>query len=467
MFSATGKGTGVYTVTVSGSITANSITISNGSLTLAGASSPSLTINLGGVLINGTTTFDSSLGTVLAGGSSTGQSQTWANNSSQSFVVNSGVQIGKQDTLTLGGSGSGSISGVVSENSASGSNKGKLAKSGAGTWVLSGANTYSGGTTISVGTLEFAKTNSMPSSGTVSVSSSATLAVNAGGTNEWTNGTSGNGTLGGLISGTGGQGSPVSWSSGSILGIDTTNASGGNFSYGGVIGSFNTGGNSVGLTKLGTNTLTLTGANTYTGGTTVSAGTLLANNTTGSATGSGAVMVNSGGTLGGGNAGGTTGFINAGSNNISINAGGTITGATNGTVGALTLIAANLVFNGANSGNLATYVVDISGATSDKLKLTGVLDLSGAFDQITFQGTPDGSTTYILAQYTSETGTFNTFPTLPSGYKLVYGATELDLVPIPEPGTWAAAALVLGALVLSQRRRLSKNLKMALLKSPR
>src|SRR5207244_41196 len=126
--------------------------------------------------------------------------------------------------------------------------------------------------------------------------------------------------------------------------------------------------------------------------------TLLANNSSGSATGGGAVSVNSGGTLGGGNAGGTVGFINAGGNNISVNAGGTITGGTNGTVGALTMTAANLVFNGA-SGNLASYAVDISGSTSDRLNLTGVLDLSGAFDQIAFNGTPDGTTTYILATY--------------------------------------------------------------------
>jgi autotransporter-associated beta strand protein len=52
------------------------------------------------------------------------------------------------------------------------------------------------------------------------------------------------------------------------------------------------------LTKAGTGTLTLTGANIYTGTTTVSAGTLVANNTNGSATGTGVVNV-SVGALGG------------------------------------------------------------------------------------------------------------------------------------------------------------------------
>lgn len=53
------------------------------------------------------------------------------------------------------------------------------------------------------------------------------------------------------------------------------------------------------LTKVGLGTAQLTGDNTYAGGTTVSAGTLLANNTAGSATGTGAVTVGIDGTLGG------------------------------------------------------------------------------------------------------------------------------------------------------------------------
>ena len=59
------------------------------------------------------------------------------------------------------------------------------------------------------------------------------------------------------------------------------------------------GGGILGLTKTGSKILTLTGANTYGGGTIVSGGKLLVNNTADSGTGTGSVTVNSGATLGG------------------------------------------------------------------------------------------------------------------------------------------------------------------------
>jgi len=138
-----------------------------------------------------------------------------------------------------------------------------------GTQILSGSDSYTGGSTINSGILEFSGTASMPATGAVTVNNGGTLAVAIGGSGQFTTGTSGAGTVGGLLGGTGGQGAGVTWNSGAALGIDTSSASG---TYAGVIA--NIGGNVLGLTKTGSNTLTLTGSNTYTGATTITGGTL-------------------------------------------------------------------------------------------------------------------------------------------------------------------------------------------------
>ena len=199
-------------------------------------------------------------------------------------------------TLTINPtSGSTTFSGTISDSGSA--NAISLVKSGAGTQVLSGNNTYSGGTTTSGGTLQFAKLISMPNSGAVAVSG-ATLAVNVGGSGEWTTGTSGNGTIGGLLAGLGGQsGGTVSWTGNVGLGLDTTDASS-TQTYSGNIANVGT---TLAITKLGTGTLTLSGANSYSGGTTVNGGVLTigvnGGNQGSTVLPSGTVTVNSGGAI--------------------------------------------------------------------------------------------------------------------------------------------------------------------------
>jgi autotransporter-associated beta strand protein len=202
-----------------------------------------------------------------------------------------------------------------------------LVKSGSGTQVLGDANTYSGTTTISAGTLTLSGANTFTGAvtingGTLSVgsigngavasgnlgsatSAAANLVLN-GGTLQYTGtGTTSSdrnftlGTSGGTIDIAAASGTFTLSGSATLSGTNTartltlTSSSGalaGVFS--GTLGDNGTGATS--LIKTGSNTWTLSGANTFTGTTTVSAGTLLVNHLT--ALGTGAVTVN-GGTL--------------------------------------------------------------------------------------------------------------------------------------------------------------------------
>ncbi len=160
------------------------------------------------------------------------------------------------------------------------------------------------------------------------------------------------------------------------------------------------------LTKTGTGTLTLSGSNLHTGGTTVSAGTLVVSNTTGSGTGTGAVQVNAG-TLGG------SGII---SGAMTVNSGAFLAPA-HGTKAQSTLtIQSALTFN---SGSTYTYTFKAKGkqAKTDKVIANGVTINSGA--NVTIQGTTKASlkagTAYTLISNTSANAISGTFSNLADG----------------------------------------------------
>ncbi len=109
---------------------------------------------------------------------------------------------------------------------------------------------------------------------------------------------------------------------------------------------------------------------------------------------------------------------------------------------------------------MATFAVDILGSASDRLAIAGALNLTNAKDQITFTGTPNGTSTYVLATYGSVSGIFDVADTLPAGYRLIYGLNELHLAPltaVPEPATWVAAVLTILAVGWTQRPRWKKT----------
>jgi autotransporter-associated beta strand protein len=160
----------------------------------------------------------------------------------------------------------------------------KITKNGNGKWILTGANSYTGVTTLSSGTLQFAKTQSFYNS-VIDATNAALLTVSSGGTAAFNIGAASDefteaniSTLLGASNGT------VGFKTGSFLGLDTTNATGGTYTYGTVIADPN--GNSIGLTKLGAGELVLNQANSFTGDKSVQTGTVTVSGNQSASTGS-------------------------------------------------------------------------------------------------------------------------------------------------------------------------------------
>jgi autotransporter-associated beta strand protein len=139
-----------------------------------------------------------------------------------------------------------------------------LVKQGSSTLSLAGTSSYSGGTTVSGGTVQTASSTTPLGTGTVTVNSPATLDLD--GNSPTIGNLAGSGTVDNVAAG----GTPT-----------LTLSPSGNSNFSGVIK--NTTG-SVALNVYGYGTQGLSGSNTYTGGTTVSAGTLVINPTSTPAT---------------------------------------------------------------------------------------------------------------------------------------------------------------------------------------
>ena len=229
---------------------------------------------------------------------------------------NTAVVFDRSDTLTFGGVISGS---------------GSLTQAGTGTLVLTGGNSYTGGTTISAGTLELGSGGSIVGNvtdngalvfnhldtvifsgaitGTGTLTQSGHGILELGGTNTYSGAT--NVAAGRLLANSstalspnsdftvtstldvGGFNSTVGSLAGTgtvinngLFGLATLTAGGDNASTT-FSGTLTNGLSALGFIKTGTGTMILTGANTYTAGTTISAGTIQIGNggTTGSIVG--------------------------------------------------------------------------------------------------------------------------------------------------------------------------------------
>jgi outer membrane autotransporter protein len=265
-------------------------------------------------------------------------------------------------TLQLGNGGTtGSIVGDVTDDAAlvvdkSGavtlpgviSGSGTLTQMGSGTTILTADNTYTGGTTISAGTLQLGNGGT---TGSIvgDVTDNAALAIDNSGTV----------TLPGVIAGSGT------------------------------------------LTQMGSGTTILTADNTYTGGTTISAGTLQLGNggTTGSVLGSivdnGTLAVNQSGTVTFGNfVGGTGSFTQAGTGTTILTQNENYTGGTTISAGTLQL------GNGGTTGSILGNVTDdgtLAFNRSNMYTFAGINSGTGSLSQI-------GNGTTVLTGENTYTG---------------------------------------------------------------
>ncbi len=256
--------------------------------TLGSAAGDTLLFDAGGAFsATGTVTVTSSVATVqtFSAAIQTQGALTITNNGTGGLTFNGPLTLGggTAGPLTFSGTGTTTYAGNISTGAYG------LLVQGTGTVILSGMNSYAGGTTISSGTLQITGDTALGA-----VASAVYL-------------------TGGALQFAAGGGIALNSARGIVLGGGTFDTNSGNDAINGVVSGAN-------LIKNGAGTLTLSNANTYTNGTTIMAGTLAANNTSGSATGTGSVVVDNGTLAGIGSVVPGTG------NSVTVNNGGTIRG---------------------------------------------------------------------------------------------------------------------------------------------
>jgi len=237
------------------------------------------------------------------------------------------------------------------------------------------------------------------------------------------------------------------------------------------------------LTIGGAGTTVLNGSNSYGGTTTVNAGsTLLVGNGSGSATGSGVLSVAAGATLGG------TGIINGSS--FTIGASGTAAKVIVGN-GTDTTSGMTLEGSGSNSITNTTLAFNISAATAGQgnelsvgtsaiafssstlaLNVSGTGVISAYTPYVLIAGTGTNQYSGLTTQEMNEGG--NMFDVITAGLSLSFspslantwyaghsflylnttgGVDDIEVVVVPEPGTWALMLGGLAMLIFWQRRR--------------
>ena len=238
-----------------------------------------------------------------------------------------------------------------------------------------------------------------------------------------------------------------------VSGVTSTffQAAGGTLTVNGVISGSSA---TFGLTKNGGGTVVLSGANTYTGATTVNAGKLFINGNQTAATGT--TTVNGSGTVLGGS-GTIGGSVSMASSGAILEGGTGSTGQTLTIKGSLTQVSGSII-ELALGPAFAHSTLALTNAGSSSFYST---------QKFTFidLGAPIGTYQDIVTGVTSNPGSLSgwtiTNPEFQGSFSWDGANIDLTLTQVPEPGTWCAAALAFGAVLLSQKRRLSPMLKRA------
>jgi outer membrane autotransporter protein len=301
------------------------IKVGTGTLTLSGTNTYSGGTNLnGGILaVNG----DGNLGIGPL---------SFNGGTLRALAAGGGIASSKAVTLNAGGGTFWADAGTTSTLSGSISGVGAFTKNGAGTLTLTGNKTYSGATTISAGTLQAGS----PTAFSPNSAFMANSVLNLNGSSNTVGSLAGNGTV------TNNGESPA------------TLTVGGNNSSTALRGNLSDGSSRLGLTKIGVGTMIVIGGNTYTGGTTITAGAWQIGNdgTTGSLVGNvvdnGALIFNRSNTL-------TFGGVVSGTGSVQQDGSGTtILSGTNTYSGGTVLNAGTLTINGARALGLGDVVVN-------------------------------------------------------------------------------------------------------------
>ncbi|WP_374407787.1 autotransporter-associated beta strand repeat-containing protein [Hydrogenophaga sp.] len=398
-------------------------TSTNGVVTLSGVNSysGSTTVTTGTLKAGSTGAFSAHSATTTSTGvvvDLAGHSNSMGSLAGWGTVTNNGATAA---TLSMGeNNASTTFGGVMQDGTATLA----LTKTGSGTLALSGANTFTGLTTISGGTLQLGDGGSFGKVGSGDVLNNGVLAFNRtvsltvpnaiSGTGSLTKATGNTITLTGAnsYSGTttisagtlqvGSGGTSGTLGSGAVT-VDGTLA----FSRSDALTVTNDIGGSGSLTKAGGGTLTLTGANTYAGTTTVSAGALQVGNGgtagtlgSGSISNSGSLVFNRSDDLTVANGiSGTGTLTQVGGGTLSLSGTSTYSGTSTINQGTLKIIGSGRLGSGAYSG------LAVAGGSSFEFASNATQQLSSISGEGSF--THSGLGTLTLSGTPSFTGTYN------------------------------------------------------------